>query len=166
MATLRAAVITVSTSVAAGEREDRSGDLLEKLAGEGGVEVVARETVPDEREAIEGALRRHCVASNGVSLVVTTGGTGLTPDDVTPEATRAVIGREVPGIAEALRAESRKHTPMGMLSREVAGAVGETLVVNFPGSPKAIEQLFGVIAPVLEHAVELLGREHGSASSH
>ena len=163
MATLRAAVITVSTSVAAGKREDRSGKLLERLASEGGIDVVARETVPDEREAIEGALRRYCVPPNGVSLVLTTGGTGLTPDDVTPEATRAVIGREVPGIAEALRAESRKYTPMGMLSREVAGAVGETLVVNFPGSPKAIEQLFGVVAPVLEHAVGLLGREHGSA---
>ncbi len=97
--------------------------------------------------------------------MLTTGGTGLTPDDVTPEATRAVIGREIPGIAEAMRAESRKHTPMGMLSREVAGAVGETLIVNFPGSPKAVEQLFGVIAPVLEHAVALLRREHGWTSS-
>jgi molybdopterin adenylyltransferase len=163
---MRAAVITISTSVAAGEREDRSGELLAELAGRAGLEIVARETVPDDREAIEGALRRYCVPSDGVSLVLTTGGTGLTPDDVTPEATRAVIAREVPGIAEALRAESRKYTPMGMLSREVAGAVGETLIVNFPGNPKAIEQLFGVIAPVLEHAVALLGRKHGSAAGH
>jgi molybdenum cofactor synthesis domain-containing protein len=163
---MKAAVITISTSVAAGEREDRSGELLAALASREGLEIAARETVPDDREAIEGALRRYCVPSDGVSLVLTTGGTGLTPDDVTPEATRAVIAREVPGIAEALRAESRKYTPMGMLSREVAGAVGETLIVNFPGSPKAIEQLFGVIAPVLEHAVALLGRKHGSAAGH
>ncbi len=166
MAPLKTAVITISTSVAAGEREDRSGALLAELAGKEGLEVAARETVPDHREAIEAALRRYSVPPNGVSLVVTTGGTGLTPDDVTPEATRAVIGREIPGIAEALRAESRKYTPMGMLSREVAGAVGETLIVNFPGSPKAVEQLFGVIAPVLEHAVALLGRDHGSAAGH
>ena len=163
---MKAAVITISTSVAAGEREDRSGELLAQLASREGLEIAARETVPDDREAIEGALRRYCVPSDGVSLVLTTGGTGLTPDDVTPEATRAVIAREVPGIAEALRAESRKYTPMGMLSREVAGALGETLIVNFPGSPKAIEQLFGVIAPVLEHAVALLGRKHGSAAGH
>jgi molybdopterin adenylyltransferase len=163
---MKAAVITISTSVAAGEREDRSGELLAALASREGLEIAARETVPDDREAIEGALRRYCVPSDGVSLVLTTGGTGLTPDDVTPEATRAVIAREVPGIAEALRAESRKYTPMGMLSREVAGAVGETLIVNFPGSPTAIEQLFGVIAPVLEHAVALLGRKHGSAAGH
>ena len=163
---MKAAVITISTSVAAGEREDRSGELLASLASREGLEIAARETVPDDREAIESALRRYCVPSDGVSLVLTTGGTGLTPDDVTPEATRAVIAREVPGIAEALRAESRKYTAMGMLSREVAGAVGETLIVNFPGSPKAIEQLFGVITPVLEHAVALLGRKHGSAASH
>ena len=163
---MKAAVITISTSVAAGEREDRSGELLASLASREGLEIAARETVPDDREAIEGALRRYCVPSDGISLVLTTGGTGLTPDDVTPEATRAVIAREVPGIAEALRAESRRYTPMGMLSREVAGAVGETLIVNFPGSPKAIEQLFGVITPVLEHAVALLGRKHGSAASH
>jgi molybdopterin adenylyltransferase len=166
MAALKAAVITISTSVAAGEREDRSGALLAELASADGVEVAARETVPDNREAIEAALRRYCVPPNDVSLVLTTGGTGLTPDDVTPEATRAVIGREVPGIAEAMRAESRKYTPMGVLSREVAGAVGETLIVNFPGSPKAIEQLFGVIAPVLEHAVALLKRTHGPAAGH
>lgn len=163
MAALKAAVITVSTSVAGGEREDRSGVLLAELAAAGGVEVVARETVPDSVEAIEAALRRYSTPASEVKVVLTTGGTGLTQDDVTPEATRAVIGREVPGIGEAMRAESRKYTPMGVLSREVAGVVGDTLIVNFPGNPKAIEQLFGVIAPVLEHAVGLLGREHGSA---
>ena len=160
---MRAAIITVSTSVAAGRREDLSGRVLAKRAQAAGAEVVAQEVVPDDRAAIEEALRRHCGSQARTALVFTTGGTGLTPDDVTPEATKAVIEREVPGIAEALRTESRKYTPMGMLSREVAGAVGETLIVNFPGSPKAVEQLFVVLAPVLEHAVGLLRREHGSS---
>lgn len=159
---MRAAVITISTSVAAGEREDRSGELLAELARAGGIEIAAQEVVADDRDAIVEALRRYCAPDHDVSLVLTTGGTGLTPDDVTPEATRAVIGREVPGIAEAMRAESRKYTPMGVLSREVAGAARETLIINFPGNPKAIGQLFGVVAPVLEHAVGLLQRKHGS----
>jgi molybdenum cofactor synthesis domain-containing protein len=163
---MRAAIVTVSTSVAAGEHEDRSGGLLAELARMAGLEVAAREVVSDDRAAIEEALRRHCAPEADVAVVFTTGGTGLTADDVTPEATSAVIGREVPGIAEAMRAESRRHTPMGVLARGVAGVAGKTLVVNFPGSPKAIEQLFGVVAPVLEHAAALLRREHGSRASH
>ncbi len=163
---MRAAIVTISTSVAAGRREDRSGRALVERARDAGAEVVAHEVVPDDRTAIEAVLRRLAAPEAGTAVIFTTGGTGLTPDDVTPEATRAVIGREVPGIAEAMRAESRKHTPMGMLSREVAGAAGETLIVNFPGSPKAIEQLFGVLAPVLEHAVALLARKHDSAARH
>ena len=95
------------------------------------------------------------------ALVFTTGGTGLTPDDVTPEATRAVIERDAPGFAEAMRAESLRHTPMGMLSRGVSGIAGRTLIVNFPGSPKAIAQLFPVLAPTLPHAVATLEREGG-----
>lgn len=163
---MRAAIITVSTSVAAGRREDLSGRALAERAQAAGAEVVAQEVVADDRTAIEEALQRHCAPEARTAVVFTTGGTGLTPDDVTPEATKSVIDREVPGIAEALRTESRKYTPMGMLSREVAGVVGETLIVNFPGSPKAIEQLFSVIAPVLEHAIALLHREHGSAARH
>ena len=163
---MRAAIVTISTSVAAGSREDLSGRALADHARAVGADVIAQEVVPDDRAAIEELLRRLVEPAARISLICTTGGTGLTPDDVTPEATRAVIGREVPGIAEAMRAESRKYTPMGMLSREVAGAAGETLIVNFPGSPKAIEQLFGVLAPVLEHAVALLAREHGSAARH
>lgn len=159
---MRGAIITVSTSVAAGRREDLSGRALAERAQAVGVEVVAQEVVPDDLASIEEALRRHCAPEADVALVLTTGGTGLTADDVTPEATTAVIGREVRGIAEAMRAESRKYTAMGMLSREVAGVAGRTLVVNFPGSPNAIEQLFEVVAPVLEHAVALLRREHGS----
>ncbi len=163
---MRAAIVTISTSVAAGCREDLSGRALAGHARAVGAEVIAQEVVPDDRAAIESLLRRLAEPAARISLIFTTGGTGLTPDDVTPEATRAVIGREVPGISEAMRAESRKYTPMGMLSREVSGAAGETLIVNFPGSPKAIEQLFGVLAPVLEHAVALLAREHGSAARH
>jgi molybdenum cofactor synthesis domain-containing protein len=122
------------------------------------------EVVPDDFSLIEDRL--HHFADAGLSFVLTTGGTGLTPDDVTPEATRAVIDREAPGIAEALRAESLLHTPMGMLSRGVAGVRGRTLIVNFPGSPRAVEQTFGVLAPVLAHAAATLNREGGRAGGH
>jgi molybdopterin adenylyltransferase len=152
---VRAAVLTISTSVARGDREDRSGDALARLAGEAGAEVTARDVVADDAPAIEMALRTHVDA--GVDLIFTTGGTGLTPDDVTPEATRAVIERDAPGFAEAMRAESIRRTPMGILSRGVAGVAGRTLVVNFPGNPKAIDELFPIIAPTLRHAVDTLG---------
>jgi molybdenum cofactor synthesis domain-containing protein len=161
---MNAAVITISTAAARGEREDLSGDRLAMLAAEAGAEVVAREVVADDREQIEATLRRHAAAD--IALVFTTGGTGLTPDDVTPEATRAVIERDAPGLAEAMRAESLRYTPMGMLSRGVCGILGRTLIVNFPGSPKAIDQLFGVIEPVLGHAAATLRREPGAHVSH
>jgi molybdopterin adenylyltransferase len=152
-------VITISTSVSRGENEDTSGAALAELAEAAGAQIVAQEVIADDREAIEQTLRRHVNA--GAALIFTTGGTGLTSDDVTPEATRAVIERDAPGFAEAMRAESLKHTPMGMLSRGVSGVAGQTLIVNFPGSPKAIRQLFGVIAPTLQHAVATLRREAG-----
>jgi|SRR5579875_58568 len=155
---MRTAILTVSSSVAAGRGEDLSGAALAQAAAAAGCEVIARETVADERAAIEAALRRLCERA---SLIFTTGGTGFTRDDVTPEATRAVIDREAPGLAEALRAQSLRHTPMGMLSRGVSGIAGATLIVNFPGSPRAISELFGVIAPVLEHAVATLHRASG-----
>jgi len=155
--TISAAVLTVSTSVAAGVGVDRSGDLLASLLPGAGAEVVARDVVSDRAPEIEAWLRAQVQA--GVALALTTGGTGLTPDDVTPEATRAVIEREVPGIAEAMRAESVRRTPMGMLSRTLAGAAGKTLIINFPGNPRAVEELFGVVAPVLVHAVALLQGE-------
>jgi molybdopterin adenylyltransferase len=160
---MRAAVITVSTSVAAGSTEDRSGELLAELVQEAGAEVVAREVVSDDREQIEEALRRHAAPEADTSLIFTTGGTGLTPDDVTPEATRAVIDREAPGFAEAMRAQSLRHTPLGILTRGVSGIAKRTLIVNFPGNPKAIGELFPVIAPTLEHAVAPLRREGGRA---
>jgi len=157
---MNAAVITISTSVAAGQTEDVSGQALTHAAQAAGVEVVAAEVVSDDQPAIEAALRRQVAA--GVDLIFTTGGTGLTADDVTPEATRAVIDRDAPGFAEAMRAESLKHTPMGMVSRGVSGIAGRTLIINFPGSPRSITQLFGLIAPTLEHAVATLRRRPGT----
>jgi molybdopterin adenylyltransferase len=161
---MQTAIITVSTSVAAGTTEDSSGERLAELAAEAGAEIVAREVVTDERTAIEALLRRH--VDGGVALIFTTGGTGFTPDDVTPEATRAVIDREAPGFAEAMRAESLKYTPLGILTRGVSGIAGATLIVNFPGNPKAIGELFPVIAPTLRHAVATLRREGGRHARH
>jgi molybdenum cofactor synthesis domain-containing protein len=152
---VRAAILTISTSVARGTREDRSGDALARLAGEAGAQIAARDVVADDPAAIEAVLRRH--VADAVDLIFTTGGTGLTPDDVTPEATRAVIERDAPGFAEAMRAESIRRTPMGILSRGVAGIAGRTLIVNFPGNPRAIEETFPVLAPTLTHVVETLG---------
>jgi molybdopterin adenylyltransferase len=156
---MNAAIITVSTSVAAGSTEDLSGYTLKELTEATGAEIVTQEIVSDDQQKIEDALRRQIEAD--VDMVFTTGGTGLTPDDVTPEATRAVIERDAPGFAEAMRAESLKYTPMGIVSRGVSGIAGRTLIVNFPGSPKSIGQLFGVIAPTLEHVVATLKREPG-----
>jgi len=151
---VRTAVLTISTSVSRRLSEDASGPRLAELAELAGAEVEAMEVIPDDQALIEDRL--HHYVDDDVRVILTTGGTGLTPDDVTPEATRRVIERDAPGIAEALRAESVRHTPMGVLSRGVAGTAGRTLIVNLPGSPRAIEQLFGVLAPVLRHAADTL----------
>ena len=151
---MRTAVLTVSTSVSRREDEDESGPALAALAEKAGCDVVAMEVVPDDFALIEDRLN-HYVAE-GCDLIFTTGGTGLTPDDVTPEATRAVLTREAPGFAEALRAEAVRIKPHGMLSRGVSGIAGTALIVNFPGSPRAVLELFGVIAPTLPHAVRTL----------
>ena len=151
---IRAAVLTVSTSKAAGEGEDESGAALAGLAREIGAELAARELVPDDRAQIEARLRRW--ADEDVELVLTTGGTGFAPSDLTPEATRAVIEREAPGLAEAMRAASREHSSHWMLSRGVAGIRGATLIVNFPGSPRAVAETGAAIASALPHAVALL----------
>jgi molybdenum cofactor synthesis domain-containing protein len=159
---MRTCVLTVSTSVSRRASEDESGPLLAHLAEEAGADVEAMEVVPDDFALIEDRL--HHYVDDNFALIFTTGGTGFTPDDITPEATRAVIERDAPGIAEALRAESAKHTPMGMLSRGVSGIAHRTLIINFPGSPKAIGQLFPVVAPVLKHAVGTLQRDQGERS--
>ena len=131
-----------------------SGPRLAAAAEAAGCDVVAMEVVPDDFGLIEDRL--HHYVDEGCDLVFTTGGTGLTPDDITPEATRAVIERDAPGFAEAMRAEGARHTPHGILSRGVSGIAGRTLIVNFPGSPRAIDQLFPVLAPTLAHVVRTL----------
>jgi len=158
------AIVTVSSAVVAGEREDEAGALLQRLATTAGLRVAAAGAVGDERAAIEARLHQH--VAGDVDVILTCGGTGLTPDDVTPEATAAVIERPAPGFAEALRAASLRHTPMGMLTRGESGIAGRTLIVNLPGSPRAVEQLFQVLAPVLDHAVATIRSAAGSRALH
>jgi molybdopterin adenylyltransferase len=159
---MRTCVLTVSTAVSRRAAEDESGPLLARLAEEAGADVEAMEVVPDDFALIEDRL--HHYVDDEFALIFTTGGTGFTPDDITPEATRAVIEREAPGIAEALRAASAQHTATAMLSRGVSGIAANTLIVNFPGDPKTVAQLFPVIAPVLEHAVRTLQGDDGGRS--
>src|SRR6266513_1786421 len=153
---MRAAVVTVSSSRAQGQGKDVSGSALAERCERAGLEV-SLQVVPDDRTAIAATLRR-LADEERVRFLFTTGGTGLTPDDVTPEATRDVIDREAPGYAETIRAESRSHTPLGILSRGVSGVRGRTLIVNFPGNPKAIEESWPVVEPTLQHAAETLER--------
>jgi molybdopterin adenylyltransferase len=159
---VRAAIVTVSSSRAGGDGEDESGAQLAEFAERLGAEVAGRELIPDDRGRIEERLR-HWADEEGCDLVLTTGGTGFSPTDVTPEATGAVLEREAPGLAEAMRAASREHTAHWMLSRARAGIRGATLIVNFPGSPASIEQAGAAIAPVLPHALALL---RGLPTSH
>ena len=158
-----AAIVTVSDKGFSGERGDGSGDLLEQLLREAGAGSVVRVIVPDEQQKITEALTRLC-REEAASLVITTGGTGLVARDVTPEATMQVIDRQAPGFAEAIRRESMKITPRAMLSRAVSGICGNTLIINFPGSPKACEESFAVIRPVLGHALELLAGKAGDCA--
>ena len=153
---MKAAVLTVSDGVSAGVREDTSGDVLEELLRDEGYSV-ARTVVPDDADVIAAAIGSFGDA--GVALVLTTGGTGFAPRDVTPEATRAVIDREAPGIAEAIRADALARTPHALLSRGIAGLRGATLVVNFPGSPGGCRDGFEIVRPALRHGLELAAGE-------
>ena len=156
----RAAIISISTSSWAGAGPDESGAGLERFARRLGLAVLAVELIPDDRERIEERLR-HYSDTEPCELILTSGGTGLSPSDVTPEATLAVLERQAPGIPHALREASRPHTPNWMLSRAQAGTRGASLIVNFPGSPASIEQAGEALAPALGHALALIARRHG-----
>ncbi|MBP9503648.1 MAG: MogA/MoaB family molybdenum cofactor biosynthesis protein [Candidatus Promineofilum sp.] len=161
----RVGVLTISDRGARGEIDDRSGPLAATLVGETtGWLVEQRAIVPDEFEAITRALIAWC--EGGLDLILTSGGTGFAPRDITPEATRAVIDREAPGLAETLRAESLKVTRHAMLSRAVAGMRGRTLIINLPGNPKAVREGLEVLMPVLPHALDLLTERPESGQSH
>ena len=155
---MRAAILTVSDSAAAGEQADLSGPLMRELIEAAGGEVVRADVLPDDRDAIAAWLR-HVADEKGVDLALTSGGTGLAPRDVTPEATLAVLDRQAPGIAEALRAAGLTKTPRAMLSRGVAGVRKGTLVVNLSGSPKAVREQWEAFLPVVQHATDTVRGE-------
>jgi len=161
---LNIAIITVSDKGAAGQREDLSGPAIKEMLAALDAEVVATEIIPDERILIAEILM-HYADKTCCDLILTTGGTGFSPRDVTPEATLEVIDRQVPGIPEAMRAASLAKTPMAMISRAAAGIRGKTLIINLPGSVKAVKENLAVILPVLPHAIEILRGEGGECGS-
>ena len=162
---MRFGVITVSDRSSRGEREDSSGPALTRLIQAEGWSIAKQEIIPDDESAIRETLIEWA-DSNDLDVILTTGGTGFSPRDVTPEATRAIIDREAPGLAEAMRAESLKITPHAMLSRIVTGIRKKTLIVNLPGSPKGAVENLQVILPVLPHAIQLLHEDPGSEDTH
>lgn len=163
---MRVGILTVSDRASGQHYEDRSGPLIRRLVEERlGWEIAETATVPDETEQIEKTLISW-VDTGGLAVIFTTGGTGFAPRDVTPEATRAVIEREAPGLAEAMRAAGLRMTPHAMLSRAVCGIRAQTLIVNLPGSPKATKENLEVLLPVLPHALDLLSGASGSEAGH
>ncbi len=163
--TLRIAILTVSDRSWRGERPDDSGPRLVEVVRQQGWSLVHQTILPDEREALQKILAEWCDRDE-VDVILTTGGTGFAPRDVTPEATRAVIEREAPGLAEAMRAASQAKSPHAMLSRALAGMRGRTIIINLPGSPKAAVENLGVVLPVLEHAVQLLREDPQAEKGH
>ena len=157
-------VLTLSDKGSRGERVDESGNVIVEMLSPIGATVVRREVLPDEKDLIAGKLRKWA-DSGEVDLIVTTGGTGLSPRDVTPEATLSVVDRVVPGLPEMMRAEGARKTPMSMLSRAVSGLRGRCLIINLPGSPKAVREDLEAISPVLCHAVEIMRGEAGECAS-
>ena len=157
---IHAFVVTVSDACSSGERRDTSGETLVELLKSAGADVVGKTIVPDDLDPLT-QLLKTAADREDVNLVITTGGTGFAPRDNTPEATIAAIEREAPGIAEAMRMQTLKHTPMAMISRGVCGIRGSALIVNLPGSPKGVRESFAVVAPVLNHAIALLAGERG-----
>jgi molybdopterin adenylyltransferase len=157
---LTAAILTVSDTRSAGTREDTTTALMAKTLDGIDIEIVATRLVPDEQDEIASAIVELC---EGANLVLTSGGTGLAPRDVTPEATRSVIDREAPGIAEAMRAETAQFQRLAWLSRAIAGTRGRTLVINLPGNPKAVRECLGVLTPMLPHALKLASGHDGGS---
>ncbi len=160
---MKVAVLTASDKGARGEREDRSAEVIREMVSQIGGEVVAYDVVPDEKELLKKKLLEYADA-RGLDLVLTTGGTGLSPRDVTPEATLEVIERQIPGIPEAMRLKGLDKTPHAMLSRAVAGSRGRTLIVNLPGSPQAVRENLEVVLPAIPHAVEILQGRGGECA--
>ena len=159
-----AGILTISDKGARGERQDRSGETIREILSSMDVSIANYDIVPDEKELIAEKLAKWA-DEGGLDVLLTTGGTGLTPRDITPEATLSVLDRIVPGFAEAMRAESLRKTPMAMLSRAVAGTRGKCLIINLPGSPKAVRECLEVILPALPHAVETLKGQAGECGT-
>jgi molybdenum cofactor synthesis domain-containing protein len=157
-------ILTISDKGSRGEREDESGKAIRELLSAFDARLVKYDIVPDEQEVISGRLVEWA-DKEGIDLIITTGGTGLSPRDVTPEATLVVLDRMAPGFAEVMRAESLKKTPTAMLSRAVAGIRGGSLIINLPGSPRAVRECLEVILPALPHAIEVLRGEAGECAS-
>jgi len=157
-------ILTISDKGSRGERQDKSGEAIREILSSIDARIVNYDIVPDEKELIAQELISWA-DENNLDVILTTGGTGLTPRDITPEATLAVVDRIVPGFAEAMRAESLKKTPMAMLSRAVVGTRGKCLIINLPGSPKAVRECLEVILPALPHAMETLKGQAGECGA-
>jgi molybdopterin adenylyltransferase len=161
---IHAGVITISDKGSRGEREDRSGQEIITMLRDIGVEIIHTKIIPDEKDQIKEVLIDYADTKE-LDLVITTGGTGVSPRDVTPDATLAVIEKEVPGMAEAMRRESAVNTPHAMISRAVVGIRGNSLIVNLPGSPKAVRENLSVILPALKHAIEKIRGDDAECAS-